>query len=378
MAKKIRVGILAYDLTEARGGTKLALTLGNQLKKAGCEVAYSCVYEKIKEMEKFFGEKYDFSIYKPKRVFIGNKIVHYTALYNHRKPTLDLIKEFKPDIIIEIGGIITSLFPAIQKKIPTIHYCVVPVSSYVDYNKYKINILQKIQLRFFKNVERFFVKRINVLAAMSGFTQKIIKDIWNAESEIIYPPIKVKDFKATKKKNIILCIARYDPVYKLEEVIEIYRKLKRKEYELHFTSQLSEKDIHYYSKIKSMIKKDEKVFLHNDLSSNELVKLYQKSKIFIYPSWSPYGLIFVEAQASGIPVIAVGKGSGASEILLDKKSGYIVDNISEIYEKLSILIKNKKLWNEMSKQAVKNAARFDVSVFRNKFIKIIKEILRKI
>ena len=378
--EKIRVGIISYDLSEPRGGTKLALSLGNQLKAAGCEVAISCVKENIKDFEDFFGEKYDFKIYRAKRTFLSNRLVHYTALWNHREPTLGLIEEFKPHIVIEIGGIITSLMPAVQKGIPTIYYCTMPVSRYADVNIYKVNLLSKLQLKFFSLFENYLINRIDRVIAMCQFTERLIKQMWDKKIIIINPPTKISTFKQRGKKGrVILSVCRYDAAYQLDKLIETFRRISKenKLYELHLTAELSEKDKEYYEKLKASINPKERIYLHKNLSFDELLRLYNKAEIFWYTSFTHFGYIFVEAQASGIPVVAFKRMGGAEEIVVNGKSGFLVDDFDELYEKTKILINNRSLWQKMSKAARENSERFSMEVFRERFVDVIEEVLKR-
>lgn len=378
-SNRIRVGILAYDLNELRGGTKLALTLGNQLKKAGCDVAYSCVHEKIKEMEKFFGDKYDFKIYKQEKTFIGNKSVHYTALWNHREPTLRLINEFKPHVIIEIGGVITSLLPAIQKGIPTIHYCMMPVSRYPLLSSSKVNPLSRMQLKFFRIIETYLIGKISALVTMCNFTESVVNKIWNKKGLIINPSIDISLFsKKIKKRKVILSVCRYHHMYNLDKLIQIYRDVSKidNDYELHLTAELSERDRPYYEELKTSIKPGEKIYLHHDLSFKELLGLYHKAEIFWYTSLAHFGLILVEAQASGVSVIAFKGSSGAEEILIDKRTGFLVKDFNELRAKTKMLVNDPRLLKRMNKAARENAKRFSNELFREKFLKVIKETLK--
>lgn len=378
--RKDRVGILAYDLGELRGGTKLALVLGNLLKSAGYDVAYSCVYERIKEAEKFFGEKYDFKVYKAKNIFIGKKLMHYTTFWNHAQATNRLIKDFKPDVVIEIGGIVTSLVPAIKKGIPTIYYCTIPVSRYADTSSHGASLLSKFHLKFFRFFENYVVKRINVLVTMCNFTEKLVKPMWDKENVTINPPTDISMFKpkkGNKKKKIILSVCRYDSAYKLYDLVNTFRKISKidKDYELHLTAQLSDENKAYYKKLKSSIKEGEKIFLHKDISFGKLLDLYNKASFFWYTAFTHFGLIFVEAQAAEIPVLAFKYSGGAEEIIADKKSGYLVKDFSELYEKTKKLIENKKLWRKMSKAAGENSKRFGYNEFKKKFSKVIEQVL---
>lgn len=63
---------------------------------------------------------------------------------------------------------------------------------------------------------------------------------------------------------------------------------------------------------------------------NELYRYYQKAKGLLVPiQWEePFGLVMIEAMASGTPVIAFRRGS-VPEVIEDGKTGFIVDTAEE-------------------------------------------------
>jgi len=64
---------------------------------------------------------------------------------------------------------------------------------------------------------------------------------------------------------------------------------------------------------------------------NELYRYYQKAKGLLVPiQWEePFGLVMIEAMASGTPVIAFRRGS-VPEVITDGKTGFVVDTIEEM------------------------------------------------
>lgn len=62
----------------------------------------------------------------------------------------------------------------------------------------------------------------------------------------------------------------------------------------------------------------------------------------------------IEAQAIGIPVIATIGHSGNSQIIMNKKTGYLVNNINEAINKVKYIIDNNA-FNEMSIEAMLHA-----------------------
>jgi glycosyltransferase involved in cell wall biosynthesis len=66
--------------------------------------------------------------------------------------------------------------------------------------------------------------------------------------------------------------------------------------------------------------------IHDAVNSHELAHKYQKSKVLLFPiHWEePFGLVLIEALASGTPVVAYARGS-VPEVIEDGKTGFIVN-----------------------------------------------------
>ena len=67
------------------------------------------------------------------------------------------------------------------------------------------------------------------------------------------------------------------------------------------------------------------------IEREKLSKYYRNSKALLAPiQWDePFGMTFVEAMASGTPVIAFKRGS-APEVIINSKTGYLVKNVDEM------------------------------------------------
>ena len=92
------------------------------------------------------------------------------------------------------------------------------------------------------------------------------------------------------------------------------------------------------------------------LDKEQLVKYYKKAAALLMPiQWQePFGLSMVEANACGTPVIAFNRGS-VPEVIVDGKTGFIVDNSAEMI--LSIAKLNKIKRKECREHVVKNFSR---------------------
>jgi glycosyltransferase involved in cell wall biosynthesis len=96
----------------------------------------------------------------------------------------------------------------------------------------------------------------------------------------------------------------------------------------------------------------DKVTAPGFLYKDDLYRAFASSDIFVFPSTTDtLGLVVLEAQASGLPVIVTDQG-GAMEVMEDGKTGFIcnVNNIDNFIEKIDILITNKKMREGMGKE----------------------------
>jgi UDP-glucose:(heptosyl)LPS alpha-1,3-glucosyltransferase len=66
--------------------------------------------------------------------------------------------------------------------------------------------------------------------------------------------------------------------------------------------------------------------------SSKIAQCYAASDMFIFPSsYEPFGLVILEAMASGLPVV-FSKGAGAAELIEDGMDGLLIKDVSDIEE----------------------------------------------
>jgi glycosyltransferase involved in cell wall biosynthesis len=105
--------------------------------------------------------------------------------------------------------------------------------------------------------------------------------------------------------------------------------------------------------------------------------LYSNALAAVYvPINEDWGLIPLEAAASGKPTIGVNEG-GLRETIKDGVTGFLLDSVNpkEIAKKIDLLASNKKLARKMGKSALKNVKdKLDISKilleFENRLIEI--------
>lgn len=121
------------------------------------------------------------------------------------------------------------------------------------------------------------------------------------------------------------------------------------------------------------MKLDENIIFTGEINRLLLPKIYKSAHVFITPSISEVMPISIlEAMASGLPIIAV-KKSGLEEIVVDKKTGFIVsDDPKIIAQKIKTLFSNKKRLLSLSQNTYKFALNFSSEEVAKKLIELYK------
>lgn len=225
--------------------------------------------------------------------------------------------------------------------------------------------------------------RANVFLANSGNTAGKIKRYWGKDSEILYPPVDTGyfekkpgiDFKKWSKekrfpfgrKNFFLVVASFVPYKKTELALESSRESG---YPLVIAGSgpLEKSYKKKYGKFANIH------FIINP-KREELKLLYHNAKALVYPQEEDFGIIPLEATASGTPVIAFGKG-GALETVIEKKTGLFFNdqNPQSLRSALDDFNKLSKSKSSLFKKEimVSHAKRFSDKIFQEKFIKFLE------
>jgi len=91
------------------------------------------------------------------------------------------------------------------------------------------------------------------------------------------------------------------------------------------------------------------------LTGEELTTLYASSDVFVFPSATDtFGIVILEAQASGLPVIVSDEG-GPKELMIHNETGYVVkaNDRSALVNTLILLIKDREKIKVMGERARK-------------------------
>ncbi|SDD79893.1 glycosyltransferase family 4 protein [Sporomusa acidovorans] len=142
--------------------------------------------------------------------------------------------------------------------------------------------------------------------AISNFIAKRIWKCYRRHSTVIYPPVDVAAFDlCTQKDEYYLTASRMVPYKKIDLIVRAFREMPEKKL-------VVIGDGPDYKKIRAVA--GENVELLGYQSFDKMKRYMQHARAFIFAAEEDFGIVPLEAQACGTPVIAFGKG-GALETI---------------------------------------------------------------
>jgi len=226
-------------------------------------------------------------------------------------------------------------------------------------------------IRWFRkkdHIKKFMLDKVDLVLTMSEYMASFFHGS-KAKVKTIYDGIQVPDFKNNvygrekirnefklKKEDIIIGMAaQLTPRKGHKDFIKASVKIRKVFPQVKFIvaggaildDQLSINDLQEYA---SSINAENIFFIGN---RSDMKDVFQAMDFFVLPSHvEPFGLVVVEAMASGVPVVAT-KSGGPEEIISDGEDGFLVPvrSAKSIAEKIIYLLKNPAAAEEMSKAA---------------------------
>ncbi|HGE71716.1 TPA: glycosyltransferase family 1 protein [Candidatus Poribacteria bacterium] len=113
-------------------------------------------------------------------------------------------------------------------------------------------------------------------------------------------------------------------------------------------------------------------------SQEELITIYAQSDVFVMPSiFEAFGLVFLEAMASGLPVIGTRVG-GIPEIIENNKNGLLLppEDTFSLAEAIVKLIVDKKYWRQLSMNALESVRQYSVETMLENIYKIYNNLIQ--
>ncbi len=204
---------------------------------------------------------------------------------------------------------------------------------------------------------------VDKFIANSKFVQGRIKKYYNRKSVVINPPVDVNKFYISPENelgNYFLLVGRMMKYKKMDLVIRAFNKMK-----------LPLKVVGRGVEFKNLQKiAGPTVEFLGRVSDEELRKIYSQARAFIFPQEEDFGIVAIEALASGRPVIAYRAGD-VEEHIENGRSGIFFDRQTE--DDLIQAVKRFQKTNFDSHYIRQQSLKFDKERFKTKIKKLVEE-----
>ena len=221
--------------------------------------------------------------------------------------------------------------------------------------------------------EKIVMTSTNLVTASSIFETMLIADTYKIdENKIkkITPGVDREIFipdSSVEKENIILSIGMIQEQKGQLQTIEFLNNFKKiqNDFKCYFVGGPSGKHGNeYLHELKQTIKDfnlDKHVEFLGDLPQTEIIELFKKAKLLIHTSkFETFGLVAIEANTMGVPVLTSNNGS-LMEIIENNKNGYLSENLidSNVNNFVNNLFNNVTKYKEIHLSCIEKSKKYD-------------------
>lgn len=220
-------------------------------------------------------------------------------------------------------------------------------------------VFQKLH-SYMQSLDHQISSRPDHYVAISSSIQKRIKKYYQRDSRIIFPPVNTNNFNYKPPKDYFLLVSRLVSYKNIKLAIKAFNQLNQKLVIVGSGRQ--------FNALKKLA--NQNIVFLGQVNQKQLAKLYSESKALIMPQVEDFGIVSLEAQSSGKPVIAL-KAGGALDTIIPNKTGLFfsrptVDSLIKAVKQFSLCKWDHQLIR-------RHAKKFDASIFKHQFKLLVEE-----
>ena len=268
-----------------------------------------------KDRDVILNGKYAKTSFIQKLSFVKKHFRNYLPFFPKAIENFDL-SEY--DLIISSSWAVAK---GVQKDKNQLHicYCHTPIRYVWDlYDEYTSNLKQPKRflvqqtLKYIRKWDLATVDRVDYFVANSKFVQGRIQKTYGRDSKVIYPPVDVEKFNLYgQKEEFYLTASRLVPYKKTKLIVEAFNAMADKKLVVIGAGE-------EFEDIQKIAGKNITVLGYCE--DSVMVDTMQRAKAFVYAAVEDFGIVPIEAQACGTPVIALNDG-GTAETVVDGVNG---------------------------------------------------------
>ena len=186
-------------------------------------------------------------------------------------------------------------------------------------------------------------------------------------------PLKIKKSSYQNNSKVIVSIGRLTHQKGYDLLVDAWSKLEQHhpDWSLHIYGEGEDRE-----KLEQMIRD----YNLNNIAlkgiTNDVESVYDNASIYVMSSrFEGFGMVLIEAQSRGLPIVSFNCPSGPAEIISEGIDGYLVENgnVGMLAVRIGYLIDNESIRQVFSANALISAKRFEPDQIINQWITLIDD-----
>lgn len=281
------------------------------------------------------------------------------------------------DIVISSSGAEAKAVKKLKPAALHITYCHSPTHYYWQrYEEYlkepgfgMLNPLARNGLRILGGPMRKWDYKVaqkpDILIANSTHIQRKIKEYYDRDSIVIFPPVDIERFTQRKqpKRSGLVISGRQVPYKKIDLAVQAAIKLNLP------LKVIGNGPMH--EQLLTLAHGHANIQFLTNVSDADMVKHIGSAELFLFPGVEDFGIAPVEALAAGTPVVAYDEGGSLDYVNDTTGILFNTQTVSALAD--AIMVAQSTKWDH--KKIAKSAQVFDKYHFEKAILKIVKEII---
>ena len=308
-----RVAVVHEWLTIPGGSEKVVLAILDLLPHAEL---FTSVYDPAPWPSAITG--------RPVHTSFLNRVPTAKVHYTHLLPLMDLA--FRSFDLSRFDLVISSNHASAKNvrtpaAVPHVCYCHTPMRYAWDPSLLEDEALGPVARRiapigtaWLRRVDRKRAWEPDVFVANSSFVASRIKEAYGRESHVVHPPVRVERLLQTPRdeRDAYLVFGRVVPYKRVGIAVEACERLGRR--------LLVAGEGRDLERVRHLASRSTEFLGH--VSDADVPRLFAQARALLFPGLEDFGIVPVEAQAAGLPVVAYGAG-GVRESVIDGQTGVL-------------------------------------------------------
>ena len=238
------------------------------------------------------------------------------------------------DVLISDELVHPSLVRMNERLRRTVSYPLVSIVHHLrsseDHPPWKNDFYRRVEKRYLQSIDAFVFNshttRESVEALLQKKTRNVVATPGGDRLEAGISRAEIQERASAKGPLRLLFVGNLIPRKRLHVLLEVLGELRERLWQLDIVGSL-DMDHRYVRRIRAQIESlalDSRISLHGTLDGEHLAERYRGAQMLVVPSsYEGFGIVYLEAMAFGLPVIA-GAAGASDEIVQHESTGFLV------------------------------------------------------